>query len=739
MELPDRTTSSALTTFEFGPGAAEQADTILASGPDDVFRRLVRDQESEPVLLAARRILHAMLPSGADSDGDQDTDQDTAPDAVAERVAAARAEIGSMLDTLARHEPAHRGAALRERAALGQISGCWLDTVSSPATQPALIVNRLLRDHFALKGAGNPQRSVHHVRRRALEQAGVYLPEITADDFLPAARTRPLTAWHACFYLALSRLATSFLPEVVGVHYAYHALGVDDRLAGVPELLTEQGLRESLAEYLSLTRDSVRGPAERARLRAAVTRTVELELAQVRLLVDLADWHAARSLHSRFAEIVARHAPFAGRHHGTVTVRGRRLTEAFADPDLDLAAFLDELRRSRQVKPLPSGGCRLLNALRFGGPMFGIFDSDEAATITAWVERAQAGDRSPIEIEVNRLGDDAAARWGAAVASSSPPDLRFAEPNPRDERELFYRLVNVEHFANVLPLARQRAIAGFVEAEVLFTHGARGRYTNASWFDYSPEALGARVDRIYWEKLVEPYHPLAEIPDREEVRFGQADLALGNMIDGAWAHRIGNVGRFRRRSDGLLFAIYVDEMGRGELHKNHLTLIYQVLASMDFTLPHIRDAAFTEQDQLSESHRQYESANHQLSMSMFPDSFYNEILGYNLGIEMYGLGEMRMNEIQRLRHHGFDTAYEEAHLTIDNFSAGHSRQSVDAIVTYLDDVRRDLGASAVEGEWRRVWRGYASFAYFAEPQLVAELTATGGAHTAPESADELVI
>lgn len=738
MELPDRTTSSALTAFEFSPGAREQADAILAGGPDAVFRRLIRDQESEPVLLVARHLVHAMLPS-AGTDTDVDTGVNIDVDTVVERVATARAEIDSLLDTLAGHEPAQRRTALRERAVLGQISGCWLDTVSSPATQPALIVNRLLRDHFALKGEGNPQRSVHHVRHRALEQAGVYLPELTADTFLTEARTRPLTAWHACFYLALSRLATSFLPEVVGVHYAFHALGVDDRLAGLPEVLAEPGLRESLAEYLSLTRDSARGPVERARLHAAATRTVELELEQVRMLVELAGWHAGRSLHSQVAEIVARHAPFAGRHHGNVTVRGRRLADLFGDPDLDLAAFLDELRRSRQVKPLPSGGCRLLNAMKFGGPMFGIFDSDEAATFAAWVAQAQSDDRSPIEIEVNRLGDEVAARWSEAVAESSPPDLRFAEPSPRDERDLLYQLVNVEHFANLLPLARQRAINGFVEAEVLFTHGARGRYTDASWFDYSPEALGARVDRLYWEKLVEPYRPLAEIPDREEVRFGQADLALGNMIDGTWAHRIGNVGRFRRRSDGLLFSIYLDEMGRGELHKNHLTLIYQVLASMDFTLPHLRDAAFTEQDQLSESHRQYESAIHQLSMSLFPDTFYNEILGYNLGIEMYGLGEMRMNEIQRLRRHGFDTAYEEAHLTIDNFSAGHSRQAVDAIVTYLDDVRFDLGASAVEGEWRRVWRGYASFAYFAEPQLVAELTAEGSAGAPAEPADELAI
>src|SRR4029450_12317960 len=109
---------------------------------------------------------------------------------------------------------------------------------------------------------------------------------------------------------------------------------------------------------------------------------------------------------------------------------------------------------------------------------------------------------------------------------------------------LFHRLVNIEAFANTLPLAQQRAAATLQEAEILFEHGAQGRYTDASFFDYTPEALLARVDRIDWEKLVNPYRPLGEIPDRDEVIFGQKTFALGSLIDGTWAHRIGNLGRY---------------------------------------------------------------------------------------------------------------------------------------------------------------------------------------------------
>ncbi|HEY0932190.1 MAG TPA: hypothetical protein VGD91_00480, partial [Trebonia sp.] len=80
---------------------------------------------------------------------------------------------------------------------------------------------------------------------------------------------------------------------------------------------------------------------------------------------------------------------------------------------------------------------------------------------------------------------------------------------------------------------------------------------------------------------------------------------------------------------------------------------------------------------------------------------------------------------------GFDPGYEQAHLSIDNVSSGHARQSAEIIISYLDDVARTVGSGAVQGEWRRIWRGYASFAYFIEHALVREVA------TRPEK--ELVI
>jgi hypothetical protein len=177
------------------------------------------------------------------------------------------------------------------------------------------------------------------------------------------------------------------------------------------------------------------------------------------------------------------------------------------------------------------------------------------------------------------------------------------------------------------------------------------------------------------------------------VVFLQTTYALGALIDGTWLHRLGNLGHRDRPSDAMLFSIYADEMGHGDLRKNHLTLIHTALGSMGIRLPHIRDAGFMAQGDLPDD--LYGFSLYQLCLALFPDRFYNEILGYNLAIEMFGLGELRLHEIQKLNHYGFDDCYEKAHLTIDNFSAGHTKQAADIIVTYLDNVRRTVGDAAV--------------------------------------------
>jgi heme oxygenase-like protein len=719
-EPPDTIAALPVRPFEFSPTAVGEADAIVAQPADALYQRLLADQESEAVLLVARRVLEAFLRPHLDQAAAPATAGAAAlslasANEIAGVVGKVRAELAAVIGSLSGFDADARDAVLRQRAPLALLGGCWLDVLSQPATQPSVIVNRLFKHHFRLRGEANPKRTLHAGRRGALEREGAFLPEIAAADFLAAAQARPLTALHGSFYLALSRLPGNFLPELIGVHYAVLALGVDDLLLDLAPMVSEAELRDVLAAYLELT-----GPAERTRLAAGLACAIELEREHVALLAELAAWQQELPLESKVAAVIARHAPFASRHHKNLKIGGKRLADTFTEPDLDLAAFLAEFRESGPLKPTADGLSRFIKAIKFGGPMFGIFNEREAEVFGAWVSSVQAGDRPQIEVSANTTGDSQASHRLAAIRTSQPADLVIKAIGAIDDRELFYRLVNIENFANTKPLAHERAEQLFTDAEVLFEHGAGGRYTDATYFAYSPEALYARAEQVYWDKLVKPYQPLTEIPDRDEVVFLQTTYALGALVDAAWIHRTANLGRSDRRCDAALFSIYADEMGYGDLRKNHITLIHQALRSMDVCLPHIREAAFMRQGDLPDA--LYGFSLHQLCMALFPDTYYNEILGYNLAIEMFGLGELRLHEVQKLHHYGFDDCYEQAHLTIDNISAGHSKQAADIIVAYLDEIRRVLGDGAVEREWRRIWRGYASLAYFVEHALLRQLS-----------------
>ncbi|WP_055589266.1 iron-containing redox enzyme family protein [Streptacidiphilus griseoplanus] len=722
--------------FEFSPGAAPQAAALLALPAADRYRRLLADQESEPALLAALRTVDAFL-AGAPQPPRPGTAAAAPPtaDGIAAEVLAVREELSATLGELAAAPAGTRTAVLRQRAPVALLGGCWLDTLSQPATQPTTVVNRLFTHHFRLKGEGEPQRSAEQRRRRALEDLGVLLPPLNSEAFLRETQARPLTALHGSFYLALSRFPASFLPEVAGVHYAFHALGVDDLLLGTPPVLDEPLLRGALADCLAALVGEGGGAA--GRLHTAVRLCLALEREHVALLAGLADRRRRLTLDQRVGRILGRHAPYAGEQHRRVRLGGRPLSEAMESCAADPGTLVALLKGSPQLRRRPDGGYPFLDAIAFGGPMFGIFDREEAATLRQWAETADRGTGPAVTETAGPATDEAAAdeaatdepaesaaaadRWSAALTAHRAAGEVLADPGTPGDRALLRRLVDIEHFPGTLPLARQRALETLDAAEILFEHGARGRCTDAEWFDYTPERLIERVERIYWDKLVGSCRPVARMPDREQVVAGRRRAALSHLVDGAWAYRTGNAGRFDRPADGMLFAIYADEMGRGDPRKNHLTLIRQVLADMGIGLPHIREEAFVEQVELPDD--SYPFAIHQLCLALFPDTLYNEILGFNLGAEMFGLGELGLQQIEKLRHHGFDACYEQAHLSIDNMSAGHARQAADLVVAHLDTVRRTSGAAAVQQEWRRVWRGYASFALFAEHRLVRVLTA----------------
>ncbi len=719
-------TAAGRSAFWFSPGVADAGRALLALDPEQLFHRFVADKESQPVRWAARALIDAALAVAlpqCDVGESLAVDADQAFKNLTAELAQARDVLQRQIGLRDDHSDAAQRAMLLERAPVRALAGVWLEGVSQPATQPDPLVNRLFSARVVDQVGRDPVPPQWLRHELALAQAGLALPGVERRQFVASCAPSQATCMLGAFYSALALYGANDLPEVVAVHWAHHMLGIDAALGGPADdaLSVRDEAAACATDALRHFAARADGPTLVARMARAVRVCVRLEALQVQAVLARVHRLQSETPEQRVAQILQRHAAHAGKQHAQIRVGGKLLSDQLEADSFEPHAFMRALKASPYLQARPDGqACRFLAALEFGGPMFGIFNAEEAQTLSAWANEASpdaALAATPAAACAAAHGNSLWERIIVAARAEARFDVLDAAPQPaHGARALFHMLVNIENYPGALPLALARARDGLARAAVLLqapSDGAAFRYTDARYFAYSREALEARLGAVYRDKLVQPFTPLASVPDADDVVFQQKTFALGNLIDGAWAYRVGLRGRHRRLADAAVFQIYADEMGGGEVRKNHIELIHRVLRSMGVLLPHIASREFIDQDELLDE--LYPFAIFQLSLAQFPDTLRSEILGFNLGIEMFGLGELRLHEIQKMRHWGFDTAYEVTHLSIDNFGSGHSRTSVDAVVDHLDQIAIEFGAVAQQREWERVWTGYASFAQFVEP------------------------
>lgn len=682
--------------------AIAAAEAMLQLPPAQLYQTFLTGRETEEVAIAARALIDHVLDGGLQ--------QGTAIQAWGSLQE--RGTLDQLKEELISHTSLIHVYSLRRsdewRAMFSQAmlpvnraAGRWLDMVSQVATQPCPHANALLRQRMSL-----PQDSMAPLRPQevpsALQSSEVWLV--------------------GCFYLALGMYGATYFPEIVATEWAYRWIALQTGRENDVDRADRQARHDRATEVflaydaslLALGQDTQgqQASAMRARMRHAARVIAALELRVAIHCAEAATRRSAAPVSARVAELIADVAPMTGKHHQKVKLGGQRLADRFADPTLDAAALVADLEHSPFVRMDATGKCPLLNGLKFGGSMFGVFSDEQHALLTQWIMQLGKG-QEPI-------GHDSSGQAAMSLPSVSAP-LTFAprglmacDAVPDDQRELFYQLVNIENHPHLLVHAARIVEQGLARARVRQEDPLPGKYTFSRYFDYSASGLTDRMEEIYRNLLVEPYTALREVPPREKVVFQQMTAMLGNLIDGAWLSGVQpndpGLGGVR----GRLHEIYADEMGRGEVAKNHIQLIYDVLESMDVSLPHVKSRDFIDQCELPDS--VYPFAIHQLALSLFPRERLPEIVGYNLAIEMFGLGEFRMHEVQKLRHHGFDTCYEEVHLSIDNMATGHARSSLELTIDYLEAVRVQMGEASCQSTWRRVWDGYAYFAQFVEGQ-----------------------
>jgi len=139
-------------------------------------------------------------------------------------------------------------------------------------------------------------------------------------------------------------------------------------------------------------------------------------------------------------------------------------------------------------------------------------------------------------------------------------------------------------------------------------------------------------------------------------------VAPTKMVDGAWLH--GFINHPNEERFAKLINIYLDELGNGDVHKNHVVLFRQLLTKYGFEdLADLPDALFVQ-------------GAIQLALGCNTDAFAPEIIGFNLAYEQLPLH--LMITAYELKELNIDPYYFTLHITVDNALTGHSKQAIDA-------------------------------------------------------------
>jgi hypothetical protein len=155
----------------------------------------------------------------------------------------------------------------------------------------------------------------------------------------------------------------------------------------------------------------------------------------------------------------------------------------------------------------------------------------------------------------------------------------------------------------------------------------------------------------------------------------------------------------------LLFSIWMDEFGDGEVSKNHCNIYLDLCHSVGYFPPRLTSRKFAFDPQLLDS--AFTVPTFELAISQFTEDYYPEILGMTLQLEWEVLSLKPTRDL--LKKFGLNPHFYVMHIGIDNAVNGHGRRALDALLLYLQSVQETGGADEVERAWRRVWTGYVAF------------------------------
>lgn len=280
-------------------------------------------------------------------------------------------------------------------------------------------------------------------------------------------------------------------------------------------------------------------------------------------------------------------------------------------------------------------------------------------------------------------------------------------------KSLYYKVQNLEQFPEIVPFARQTLLSLLRQA-VLVARLQESKLNILNFGDYSAEKLATFMAAMRNETYVnwKGYTQRRDAGGGPEM-FANRDAACNwvkenaplQLVDGAWVARVHNVTTpFALRGiTKNAWQTYCEELGDGELDKNHCYIYRELCRSIGYEFPDQHDVDFIHPKYGLDKDRIWRAGAGHLLISLFPNEFLPEILGFNLHYESLAPGTLKA--ARELPEFGISGYYFAVHICIDNADSGHSAMAEATINTYIEHVRK-TGIMSVEEAWKRVQAGF---------------------------------
>jgi hypothetical protein len=281
-------------------------------------------------------------------------------------------------------------------------------------------------------------------------------------------------------------------------------------------------------------------------------------------------------------------------------------------------------------------------------------------------------------------------------------------------KQLYHQLHSLEEFPEVLPQAKRLLLSLLKETskKALALPEHESILAIRSFSRKSLEEFQRKRDYNIGEKW-EQYNlrrkaggPRELFGNRKEAIWWLKQIAPVKYVDGAWLGHIGKITTpfgLRKTIKGA-WQVLSEELGDGDLEKNHVYLYHKLLETISPGLPTAEVLDLIHPRHRLDNLGVWKSAIAQMLISLFPHEFLPEILGFNLHFEAISMETLKAGK--ELKEVQIDPYYFILHISIDNADSGHTAIASEVVCEYMDYTRRIQGEDAAQTVWKRVQAGY---------------------------------